>query len=290
MRVGSLVPLVAVASIAGFATVTVPRRAGAVASIVVSTAVDEDVDNGVCSLREAIIAANTNADYHGCAAADAGVGDSITFTLGAGTPTINISTTQLPTITEAVTIDGGANKVELHGPGGPPVSGHHGLTVRAERLRHDHPQPGDQQRRRRRHLDQRRRGMGLRLLHRHRQDRDVAMPNQGFGVQIGSGNGNRVGGATSGGSCTGDCNLISGATNFKADVLHRPRRPRHPGARQLHRHRRDRDGGDHSERGMGDHRQRVRRSHRWTAGHDAGRRVHRRLQSDLREHCATGGS
>src|SRR5437660_9056601 len=35
-------------------------------------------------------------------------------------------------------------------------------------------------------------------------------PNQGFGVQVGGGNGVRIGGTTSGGPCTGDCNLISG--------------------------------------------------------------------------------
>jgi len=219
MRIESLVPLFAIATIVGAAAVAVPRRAGAVASIVVSTAVDEDVDNGVCSLREAIIAANTNVDYHGCAAANAGVSDSITFALGAGTPTINISTTQLPTITQAVTIDGGANKVELHGPGGPPVSGHHGLTV---------TQAGF--------------GTIIRNLVINNAADDgifinadevwvfgcyigtdktgtMAMPNQGFGIQIGGGNGNRVGGATTGGSCTGDCNVISGAINFKANVL-----------------------------------------------------------------------
>jgi CSLREA domain-containing protein len=218
MRIGSLVPLIAIATIAGSATVAMPRRAGA-AGIVVSTAVDEDVANGVCSLREAIIAANTNAAYHGCAAGEPGFGDTITFDLGAGTPTINISTTQLPTITQAVTIDGGAGKVELHGPGGPLVSGHHGLTVTQA-------------------------GFGTiirNLVINNAADDGIfinadevwvfgcyigtdktgttAMPNQGFGIQVGGGNGNRVGGATTGGSCTGDCNVISGAINFKANVL-----------------------------------------------------------------------
>ena len=39
----------------------------------------------------------------------------------------------------------------------------------------------------------------------------MAVPNQGFGVQVFGGNGVRIGGATSGGPCAGDCNVISGA-------------------------------------------------------------------------------
>jgi CSLREA domain-containing protein len=215
----SLAPLLAAATIASLGAIAAPRRADGAATYVVNTAVDEDVDNGACSLREAIIAANTNANYHGCAAANAGVGDSITFNLGAGTPTINISTTQLPAITQAVTIDGGANKVELHGPGGPPVSGHHGLTVTQT-------------------------GFGTiirNLVINNAADDGIfinadevwvfgcyigtdktgmtAMPNQGFGIQVFGGNGNRVGGATTGASCTGDCNVIAAAIHFKANIL-----------------------------------------------------------------------
>ena len=217
MRVaGSLASVFTIATLAGLAFIAAPRRADGAATIVVSTAVDEDVDNGVCSLREAIIAANTNADYHGCSA---GVGDMVTFDLGPGTPTINISTTPLPVITQAVTIDGGANKVELHGPGGPAASGHHGLTVAQS-------------------------GFGTiirNLVINNAGDDGIfidadevwvfgcyigtdktgtsAMPNQGFGIQIFGGNGNRVGGATTGGACTGDCNVIAGAINFKGNVL-----------------------------------------------------------------------
>ena len=47
----------------------------------------------------------------------------------------------------------------------------------------------------------------------------TAVPNQGYGVQVFGGNGVRIGGAKSGGPCTGDCNLISGATGSKANVL-----------------------------------------------------------------------
>src|SRR5262249_39995292 len=123
--------LAAIAVMAAAAVVAVgwPHRAAAAVIISVNTVVDQDADDGDCSLREAIIAANANANYHGCLAPGAGPGDTIAFELGSGTPTISIGTTPLPAITEAVTIDGGAGRVELRGPGGPPVSGHHGLTV-----------------------------------------------------------------------------------------------------------------------------------------------------------------
>jgi len=195
--------------------------AHAAATITVNTAVDEDVDDATCSLREAIIAANTNADYHGCPAPDAGVNDMIVFDIGVGTGTaaINIGATPLPAITEWVTIDGGPNRVELHGPGGPPASGKHGLTIVTTGF-----------------------GTVLRNLVVNNAADDgifidadevwvygcrigtdatgmTAVPNQGFGVQVFGGNGVRIGGATSGGPCTGDCNVISGATNFKANVL-----------------------------------------------------------------------
>ena len=149
-----------------------PRRAGAAATIVVNTTADEDVDNADCSICEAIIAANTNASYKGCAAAGAGVNDMIVFDLGRCNRRINIGTTPLPAITEWVTIDGGARRARRAArTRRPTVSGRHGLTVNADRLRHDHPQPRHQQLRRRRHLHQRRRSVGPRLLHRDRRHR-----------------------------------------------------------------------------------------------------------------------
>src|SRR5215470_6803361 len=211
-------PLAVVAA-AALLTAGPPPPAQGAATIVVSTSLDEDADNANCSLREAIIAANTNADYHGCTATGGGVNDQIAFNIGSGTPTINISTTPLPPITESVTIDGGAGRVELHGPGGMPVSGAHGLTVNST-------------------------GSGTTIrnlvinnfaddgIFINADDVSVlgcyigtdatgmtAVPNQGFGVQVFGGNGVRIGGATSGGPCTGDCNVISGATNFKSNVL-----------------------------------------------------------------------
>ncbi len=71
------------------------------ATITVTTLVDEDVANGFCSLREAIIAANTNAAYKGCSAGTVGM-DTITFNLP-GTITL---IGELPLFTQTLTING----------------------------------------------------------------------------------------------------------------------------------------------------------------------------------------
>jgi CSLREA domain-containing protein len=61
-------------SLFGSAVTVTPAYA---ASILVNTAIDEDTNNASCSLREAIIAANTDAAYNGCSS---GAGtDTITF-------------------------------------------------------------------------------------------------------------------------------------------------------------------------------------------------------------------
>ena len=73
--------------------------------------------DGLCSLREAITAANANANVANCGA---GSGfDGIEFALGAGNPVIQIGATPLPPITDSVEIYGGigANRVVLTGPG-----------------------------------------------------------------------------------------------------------------------------------------------------------------------------
>ncbi len=71
------------------------------AGIAIDTLVDEDAENGVCSLREAIVAANTDTAYKGC---PAGIGaDSLTFSVG-GTITL---ISDLPAVASDVTIDGG---------------------------------------------------------------------------------------------------------------------------------------------------------------------------------------
>jgi len=72
-------------------------------TITVTTTVDEDVGNSACSLREAIIAANTDAAYNGCSA---GSGADI-ITLPAGTYTlIDSPTYSLPYIEGLITING----------------------------------------------------------------------------------------------------------------------------------------------------------------------------------------
>ena len=215
----TLAPFLVIAASVTLGLIAAPRRAAGAANFVVNIATDEDIDNPFCSLREAIIAADANADYKGCIATNAGVGDTITFDLGPGTPTINIGATQLPIITQAVTIDGGPDKVELHGPGGPLVSGRHGLTVGPT-------------------------GFGTiirNLVINNAADDGIqinadevwvfgcyigtdktgmtAVPNQGFNVQIAGGNGNRVGGATSGDLCDGDCNVLAASSSLKAGVL-----------------------------------------------------------------------
>jgi CSLREA domain-containing protein len=86
-------------------------------SNIVNTTADEDGTNPAgCSLREAIIAANSNAPFGGCAAGTPGL-DTIQFNLGTGTPSI-VLTSALPEITEPISINGntgGATRIELDG-------------------------------------------------------------------------------------------------------------------------------------------------------------------------------
>lgn len=90
------------------------------ADIAVTSAADVVMDDGTCTLREAITAANANvpsgAASGECAAGTAG-SDAIVFALGAGTPRIDLLS-QLPFATEPLVIDGGtggATRVELNG-------------------------------------------------------------------------------------------------------------------------------------------------------------------------------
>src|SRR5260221_1577176 len=80
-------------------------RAGVAGTIHVTSAADTTANDGVCTLREAIIAANTNTASGGmageCAAGAAGA-DTIVFAIpGAGVRTIQ-PTSQLPATTEPV--------------------------------------------------------------------------------------------------------------------------------------------------------------------------------------------
>ncbi|NOT59061.1 MAG: CSLREA domain-containing protein, partial [Acidobacteria bacterium] len=92
-------------------------------TLVVTTLADENGANlSACSLREAIIAANTNAAFGGCGAGQVGY-DTIGFSI---TPapsayTINVNT-NLPDLTEAVYLNGATGdaafpRVEIHGAG-----------------------------------------------------------------------------------------------------------------------------------------------------------------------------
>ena len=86
-------------------------------SNIVNTTADEDGTNPAgCSFREAIVAANSNAPFGGCAAGTPGL-DTIQFNLGTGTPSI-VLTSALPEITEPISINGntgGATRIELDG-------------------------------------------------------------------------------------------------------------------------------------------------------------------------------
>ncbi len=79
-----------------------PARAAGNASpmtvIVVNTTADEDAANATCSLREAIIASNTNAAYKGCAAGQAPPLFDL-IVIDSGVNSITLGPTPLPTIT-----------------------------------------------------------------------------------------------------------------------------------------------------------------------------------------------
>jgi len=123
---------IAIVSAAG--SVGTVAASTAVATITVNDPGDVAADDGKCTLREAIIAANTNtasgAMAGECVAGTPGT-DLITFNLGPGTPVIGPATT-LPAITEPITIkgnSGGATRIELNGAGA--GAGANGLTISA---------------------------------------------------------------------------------------------------------------------------------------------------------------
>jgi CSLREA domain-containing protein len=80
------------------------------AGVTVNTTVDEDNTGANCSLREAIIAANTDAAFGGCTAGSGE--DIITFTV-TGTITLNSA---LPSLTSSMQLNGpGANQLTVSG-------------------------------------------------------------------------------------------------------------------------------------------------------------------------------
>ena len=81
---------------------------GAEASTVltVTSASDEDTDDAQCTLREAIVAANTHASYHGCMATGTGTPATIAFAIpGVGVQHIGVGS-RLPPISVPVILDG----------------------------------------------------------------------------------------------------------------------------------------------------------------------------------------
>ncbi len=99
--------LLALGAVFLFALSTWSAQPGRAAALVVDTTDDDAAVNGNCTLREAIVAANTNAAVDACQAGAAGA-DTITFS-GNGVITLNSG---LPGITGAggpLTIDGGGD-------------------------------------------------------------------------------------------------------------------------------------------------------------------------------------
>jgi CSLREA domain-containing protein len=179
--------------------------------IIVDTNLDTQAADGLCSLREAILASNNNAITDTCGP---GTGDdAIVFNLGTGFPLIEI-TSPLPPITARVSIDGatgGATRVTLLGPRNP------GFTANGLSL-----QPGADGSTIRNLVIIRMPGAGI---SNNAPNVTIAgnyigvsafgtgaIGNNGYGITT-SGAGVTVGGTagtTPGGPCAGDCNLIAG--------------------------------------------------------------------------------
>ena len=90
------------------------------ADVTVDSSADVDVADAQCTLREAIVAVNADASYHGCTRTVATI-DTIAFALGSGTPTITVTGSDLPALTGPTIIDGatgGATRVEIAGTAG----------------------------------------------------------------------------------------------------------------------------------------------------------------------------
>jgi hypothetical protein len=191
--------------------------------IVVDTTVYPGAADGLCSLDEAINATNGNIIADGCDASqsDAGATDTIAFNIpgGGSAPLIHVTTGQLPTITDRLTINGlgggTQTKIEVRGPGPDPATGgKNGFTITGTGVTiqnmviNSFQDDGIYSN-----------GAGTRVMG-NIIGMDAAgtsqMPNAGFGVQI-KNSGALIGGATDGNDCSGTCNLISG--NKKSGIL-----------------------------------------------------------------------
>ncbi len=85
---------------------TIASIAIAASSIVVGATTDNDSNDAICTFREAIIATNAQASYHGCVFSGSGAPTTIGFNIaGVGLQEIDI-TSQLPAFTKPVIVDG----------------------------------------------------------------------------------------------------------------------------------------------------------------------------------------
>ncbi len=188
-----------------------PARADVI--LVVDTASDTIANDGFCSLREAITAANTNANYFGCLGNGGGF-DLIEFALGAGTPVIQL-TSRLPSVQSPVAIDGGPGRVEIRGTGDGSGIFVQGSAAAGSSIR-------------RLVLNGFVIGISVEVTSNVTiagnfigtdASGTIARPNS-FGIRMAAASA-RIGGTAGwvpGGSCTGDCNLISGNTLGGIDV------------------------------------------------------------------------
>jgi len=169
------------------------------AYIHVNNGADEDsILDGLCSLREAIIATNHRPTVENeCTSGSTGI-DRILFDVS----TVNI-TSQLPTITVPVIMDSnlGGALVDLHGPGSATglvfASGASGSVVRNMTIENFAN------------------GISTGVMSSMTIAANVIGPNSGTGISLGGGP-VTIGGANprTPGFCSGDCNRISGNTNF----------------------------------------------------------------------------
>ncbi len=196
----------------------------AAVTITVNSTNDDEVVNGNCTLREAILAANTNTDIDQCLGLGGSVNDLIQFSLGAGTPKIEIAANPLPPITQWVVINGrtgGADRVEINGPGAPFVGGADGLQI-------DVTGAGTEIRSM---VVNNSADDGILILADEVLVVDsiigldatgtIPMPNNGFGIQVHS-NGNRIGQSIDTANCISnscDRNVIAASAAFKSNIL-----------------------------------------------------------------------
>ena len=207
---------VALLAVGGGQNTATPAEAGPVFGfvIIVNTNTDEDVNNNLCSLREAIVAASANVPYNGCSTGGAAVADKIEFNIGTGMPNIDIGS-NMPFIAGPVIINGntgGATRVELRGPGGGNVdglilvSGAAGSQI--NRLVINGFAGGNAIIVGAANVTIKGNYIGTTA------DGTAPAPNN-YGIRV-TGAGITIGGSSGtspGGSCTGDCNLISGSFN-----------------------------------------------------------------------------